>query len=46
MSSVFVASQIHGISRFALFRRDPQPQAKGNQRHGAYAAEPQAGEPQ
>ena len=46
MSSIFVNRHIRGISGFASFRRDPQPQAKGYQRHGADAAEPKHGEPQ
>jgi len=46
MSSIFVTCLIQGVPRPASFRRDPQPQAKRNQRHGADTAEPQADEPQ
>jgi hypothetical protein len=46
MSSISANRPIHGMFSFRLFRRDPQPQAKRNQRHGADAAEPKHGEPQ
>jgi hypothetical protein len=46
MSSISANRRIHGIFRFRLFRRDPQPQAKRNQRYGADTAEPKRHEPQ
>jgi hypothetical protein len=46
MSSISASCPIHGVSCPTSFRRDPQPQQKRNQRHGADSAEPQGDEPQ
>jgi hypothetical protein len=40
MSSISANRPIYGVFGFGLFRRDPQPQAKRNQRHSTDAAEP------